>query len=126
MNAVILRGLINTDRHARMNTIQIENGKKKYYQFDGKGSISFTLPRGTKVSTEINGAHQKLVLRSAIVHKIRRGPNSTIELKGGATFDALTQEFDATATITFTLDKKATMSLTATRDKASFHLKLTL
>ena len=109
-----------------MNTIEIANGKKKYYQFDGKGSITFTLPRGTKVSTEITGAHQKLVLRSAIIHKIRRGPNSTIELKGGATFNALTQEFDPTATITFKIDKKATMSLSATRDKASFNLKLTL
>ena len=109
-----------------MNSITIENGKKKQYRFNGKGSVTFTLPRGTRVETEIVGAHQQLMLRSAIVHKIRRGPNSTVELKGSATFDALKNDFSPTATIIFKVDKKATMSVTASRDKASFNLKLVL
>lgn len=109
-----------------MNTISIENGKKKRYQLNGKGSVTFTLPRGTRIETEIRGAHQQLVLRSAIIHRIRRGPNATIDLKGSATFDALKNHLEPTATVTFKVDKKATMTLSASRDKASFNLKLTL
>lgn len=109
-----------------MNTVTIENGKKKQYELAGRGSITFTLPKGTKVTTEILGGHQQLVLKSAIVHRIRRGPNSTIDLKGNATFDVLTGELDPSATITFKIDRRATMSVTADRDKASFHVKVTL
>jgi hypothetical protein len=109
-----------------MNSISITNGTKKRYQFNGKGSITFTLPKGTKIETEIVGAHQQLILRSAIVHKIRRGPNSSIELKGTATFDALKNDFSPTAVVVFRVDKKATMSVSASRDKASFNLKLVL
>lgn len=109
-----------------MNTITVENGKKKQYKLDGKGSITFTLPRGTKVETELRGAHQSLILRSAIIHKIRRGPNSSIELRGSATFDAFKNELEPTATVIFKVDKKATMTLSASQDKASFNLKLTL
>lgn len=109
-----------------MNTITVENGKKKQYRLDGKGSVTFTLPRGTKVETEIRGARQSLILRSAIIHKIRRGPSSSIELRGAATFDALKNELEPTATVIFKVDKKATMSLAASKDKASFQLKLTL
>ncbi len=109
-----------------MNTISVENGKKKTYQFNGKGSVTFTLPKGTRIETEIRGAHQQLILRSAIIHRIRRGPNSTIDLKGTATFDALKNRLEPSAVITFKVDKKAAMTLTASRDKASFNLKLTL
>ncbi len=108
-----------------MNTVKLARDPKPF-RFFGKGTVVLNLSKNARISTEIDGGHQKLIVRSAALYSIRRGPNSSITLKGDANFDALKAAFSPKATVEFKLDKSAFMSLSVEKDKASFRVKITL
>ena len=108
-----------------MNSITLSDDPKPFKLF-GKGTIVLNLSKSARISTEIDSGYQKLVVRSAALYSIRRGPNSSVTIKGDANFDALKRSLSPRATVEFKLDKSAFMSLTVEKEKASFRVKITL
>lgn len=108
-----------------MNSITFDTDPKPR-KFFGKGTIVISLPKSAKITTEIDAGSQRLIVRSAFVYSIRRGPNSTITLKGDADFDALKKSFTPSASVEFKVDKTATMSLSVDKDKTAFKVKITI
>ena len=117
--------LIRKTRSRTVNTIKYSDDPKPYKLF-GKGTVVITLPGDAKITTEVDAGVQRLIVRSAMIYTVRRGPRSSVTLKGDADFDTLKREFSPSASIELKLDKTATMSLSMDRDKATFKLKVTL